>query len=171
MNQFSGKIFNKQHKKMEFYLIFNEFKLDNSLSIFNFIAKNKIHLWISPSAKYLCKIIIPNDAKVCIEENFFTSDKITLDLDNLILTENFKGWISNNFCKKAITHNGSNLQFVKKQTYELRKIAQEQNVLALKFFQEKTCKLQNLEIIHRVDNIHEDDINIFNQNKFVLESI
>jgi hypothetical protein len=54
-------------------------------------------LWLNytDNLKYLCKIIIPNDATLCIEK-----DKIKTDKLNLNLIEKFDEWISNDVIPK-----------------------------------------------------------------------
>jgi hypothetical protein len=162
MTELTGEQFNDQYKGTEFYkllnyhLIHNYYGYKNGLNIdknFNklskcsdglyFTDKYNIPDWIyySQNLEYLCKIIVPNDAIICVEENKFKTDKIILNLDELILIKDFYGWNDYDFCKLAVTKNEFALKYINEQTDELCKLAVTKNGNAICYVKEQTDEL------------------------------
>jgi hypothetical protein len=157
MTELTGEQFNKQYKGSEFYkllndnLIHNNYKYENGLNIdknfnnltkcsdgFYFTNKDNIPNWIfySENLKYLCKIIVPNDAIICAEDDNFKTDKIILNFNKLILIKDFY-----DFCKIAVTKNGYALKYVKEQTDEICKLAVQKHGRALEYVNKQTDKI------------------------------
>jgi hypothetical protein len=129
---------------------------------FYFTEENKIALWINyqPSVKYIRKVILPDDARVCIEQDTIKCDRFILE--ERILLQEFPLWSNHDFCtlvvqyghalqyvmnqtdelcRLAVQRSGYTLQFVRKQTDELCTMAVQQNGCALKYVVNQTDEL------------------------------
>jgi len=161
---YSGEEFNEKYKEYEFYKLLKkdlthfEYTYKDGLNVdvneFNskgecskgglyFTEKNKIPMWIN-SYNFITKCVIPNDAKIYIENNKFKSDKLIVDINNKINICDFFVWDDEFYCKDAVQQNGMSLQFVKEKTEEICKIAVRQYGKALEFVKEQTdeiCKM------------------------------
>src|SRR3989339_112885 len=161
---FSGEEFDEKYKEYEFYKLLKgdlthyEYTYKDGLNVdvneFNskgecskgglyFTEKNKIPMWIN-SYNFITKCVIPNDAKIYIENNKFKSDKLIVDINNKINICDFFVWDDESYCKDAVQQNGMSLQFVKEQTEEICKLAVQQDNNALQFVKEQTeviCKI------------------------------
>ena len=87
-------------------------------------------------------VIVPDDARVYIEENKFKSDKLILN--EIFSLTNLHLFSDNNFIRLAIRQNGCALQYIKEQTEEICKLAVQQHGSALQFVKKQTeeiCKL------------------------------
>ena len=156
----TGKEFNEIYCDVTFYKLTNateihyEFKYNDGLNIdsvqFNpsnecspgglyFTEESKLSMWFNVANTYIRKVIIPNDAKVYIEENKFKADKIFLE--SKIKLKDFYKWNDSLFCIRQVKQNGYALQFVKEQTPEICLATVKQNVSALQFVKEQTPEI------------------------------
>ena len=155
------KDFNKKYSNIELYKVLkkdythNNFKYKDGLNIdtvpFSPVGQcsrggiyvselNKLGLWLSYGS-YICKVTIPDDSSVYIEEDKFKIDKINLDLTNKVLIKDFYAWTDPNFCNLAVKQDGLALQYVKEQNDELCKLAVQENKYAIKYIYEIPLKL------------------------------
>lgn len=72
---------------------------------------DKILLYIYTDC-YICKVTIPDDAYVYIEDYKFKADRIFLDLENKVKIRDFYIWNDNEFCCKAVKEYGWPLKFI-----------------------------------------------------------
>jgi hypothetical protein len=161
---FTGKEFNKKYSNYELYKVVskdfthNNFIYKDGLNIdtvpFNpsdecsvgglyFTELYKLAYWIN-WGMYICKVTVPDDSLVYIEQNKFKVDKINLDLNNKVLIKDFYAWDDPYFCEIAVQQNHTALRFVRNQTEEICKIAIYKNSQSLQYVKEQTediCKL------------------------------
>src|SRR3989339_2108397 len=161
---YSGEEFNEKYKECEFYKLLNKdlthygytYKdgLNMDVNEFNpkgecskgglyFTEKNKIPMWLD-TYSFITKCVIPNDAKIYIENNKFKSDKLIVEINNKVDICDSLIWHDEFYCKIAVQQNGNALKYVKKQTEEICKMAVQQNGYALQYVKEQTeeiCKL------------------------------
>jgi hypothetical protein len=161
----SGTDFNKQYPNTNFYKVLNkhcnhnnfQYKhgLNKDIIKFNptgqcnpgglyFTETSKLIEWIDFGI-YICKITIPYEARVYIEENKFKADMINVDSNNRILIEDFKFESNDNDIIKAVQQNGYAVKFVLKEcrTEDLCLYAVQQNGYALEYVP-KECKTEEI---------------------------
>lgn len=160
---FTGKEFNEKYSNYELYKVISEdfthnnFTYKDGLNIdtfpfsplgecsaggLYFTELYKLAYWIDWGI-YICKVTIPDDSLVYIEQNKFKAKKINLDLNNKVLIKDFYGWDDPYFCEIAVQQSHTALRFVRNQTEELCKIAIYKNSRSLEFVKEQTeeiCK-------------------------------
>ena len=160
---FSGEEFNEKYKEYEFYKLLrknlthygytykdglnvdvNEFnpKGKYSKAGLYFTEKNKIPMWMN-AYWFITKCFIPNDAKVCVENDKFRSDKLIVEINNKVDICDSLIWYDESYCKMAVQQFGLSLKFVKEQTEEICKLAVQQDGNALLYVKEQTeeiCK-------------------------------
>ena len=161
---FTGKEFNEKYSNYELYKVISEdfthnnFTYKDGLNIdivhFNpsgecsagglyFTELYKLAYWIN-CGMYICKVTIPNDSLVYIEQDKFKADKINLDLNNKVLIKDFYAWDDPYFCEIAVQQSHTALRFVRNQTEEICKIAIYTNICSFHYVKEQTeeiCKI------------------------------
>jgi hypothetical protein len=165
--ELSGTEFNKQYPNTNFYKVLNEkcnhhdFQYEHGLNIdtieFNptkecspgglyFTEACKLIRWCTCGI-YICKVTIPDEARVYIEDNKFKADMIYVDLDNKTLIKDFKFESNDIDIIKAVQYDGYALKYVPEnlRTEEICKIAVQQNGYALEYV---PIKLRTEEICH-----------------------
>ena len=161
---YSGEEFNEKYKEYEFYKLLrkdlthygytykdglnvdvNELNQKGGCSIggLYFTEKNKIPMWMN-AYSFITKCFIPNDAKVCVGNNKFRSDKLIVDINNKVDIYDSLIWYDDLFCKMAVQQDGCSLKYVKEQTEEICKLAVKHYGHALVYVKEQNeeiCKL------------------------------
>jgi hypothetical protein len=148
----SGKDFNEIYNQRTFYkvladsMVHHDLKYIHGLNIdiapffpsslcacggIYFTDAEHIYLWLTyrSDLKYICKVTIPPDAKVFVEDFKFKADRVLLDLQNKTLIEDFPHIHWDNIVKSC----GFCLKYVKSQTPEICEMAVKQNGFALQF--------------------------------------
>ena len=129
----------KFYKILRKDLVHNGYKFVNGLNIdpvefnpngecsqggFYFTEYDKIGHWLEyiHDLTYIVEVTIPDDAKVCVKENKFKTDKIILDLNNKKLIQYHKCWSDIEFCKKAVKQNYNALNIIKHRCESIKDI-------------------------------------------------
>ena len=155
----SGTDFNKQYPNTNFYKVLNEDCNHNNFQYKHGLNKdpNKFNpikecrpggLYFTEACKliewlcygiYICKVTIPDEAKVYIEDDKFKADMIYVYLDNKTLIKDFKFESNDNDIIKAVQQGGNALKFVPKEckTEKLCHLAVQKNGWALGFVPKK----------------------------------
>jgi hypothetical protein len=80
-------------------------------------------------------VIVPDDAKIIIEQNYFLTDKIILK--NRLSIKNLDMWDDYEFCKKLVKTDPCNIRYVKNKSHEICKLAVESNAYAIDYLNQK----------------------------------
>lgn len=166
MTTLSGREFNCKYPVTEFYKVLNsnsihyDFQYKHGLNIdtvpfypkkscssggLYFTELEKLPLWIHLGS-HIGKITIPDDAIVFAEKDKFKADRVELDLDNKVLTEDFYIWGNESLCLNAIHRFGGALQYVRMsdQSNKICKLAVQSSGYYVKYVKNQTediCKL------------------------------
>jgi hypothetical protein len=97
-----------------------------------FTQQDKIPLWIHIGV-YICSVIIPDDARVCVEKHNFKADKIILDLDKMTIAAFYE--TKDIDCLSAVRLNAKCLKYIKNPTEQMCKCAIDQYTLALEYLE------------------------------------
>jgi hypothetical protein len=116
---------------------------------FHFIQRSQIGLWVDHIQnhfpikyyKYICKVTVPDDARVCIEKNRFKCDILNIELDHKVCIADLDEWSDPEFCVSSIKQNPMLLRYIKNQTDELCLSAVTMHGDALYFVKNKTDKI------------------------------
>jgi hypothetical protein len=163
MTLVSGKEFNEMNPDTTFYKLLNK-----NLTHFGFYYKHGINtdtVPFNPSGEcsegglyftdqenipfwleynfifrwYMCKVTIPNHAKVFIENCKYKTDVFVLNLNNKIEISSWEGWENFNYRKRAVCKNGWALIYLRNElrTRELSELAVKQNGYLLKYVRDE----------------------------------